>query len=83
MQIEPAVIDYEMLTEAVLDQGPQQYARTIIEEEGFDFAAIGHLRLDYRSKFFHDSSVSSSAAHGMCRPTASFEIFIGPSCIIT
>lgn len=45
----PAVIDDEMLTKAVYEQGPQEYAGKIAREEGIDFGSVSKLRLDYRS----------------------------------
>ena len=45
----PAVIDDEMLSKAVYDQGPQEYAGKIAREEGINFGDVQKLRLDYRS----------------------------------
>jgi len=45
----PTVIDDEMLTKAVYEQGPQEYAGKIAREEGIDFVVVKKLRLDYRS----------------------------------
>ena len=46
----PVVIDDEMLTKAVYDQGPQDYAGKIAREEGINFGDVKKLRLDYRSR---------------------------------
>ena len=46
----PVVIDDEMLTKAVYDQGPQEYAGKIAREEGINFGDVTKLRLDYRSR---------------------------------
>jgi len=45
----PCVIDDDMLTKAVYDQGPQDYAGKIAREEGINFGDVKKLRLDYRS----------------------------------
>jgi len=56
----PAVIDDEMLTKAVYEQGPQEYAGKIAREEGINFGDVQKLRLDYRSKQLNDASKISS-----------------------
>jgi len=45
----PTVIDDEMLSKAVYEQGPQEYAGKIAREEGISFGDVKKLRLDYRS----------------------------------
>jgi len=49
----PAVIDDDMLTKAVYDQGPQEFAGKIAREEGINFVDVKKLRLDYRSTHRH------------------------------
>lgn len=49
----PAVIDDDMLTKAVYDQGPQEFAGKIAREEGINFVDVKKLRLDYRSTRRH------------------------------
>jgi len=48
---EPTIIDDEMLTQAVYEQGPQQYAGLLAQEEGIEFVEVTKLRLSFRSKF--------------------------------
>jgi len=52
----PVVIDDDMLTKAVYDQGPQDYAGKIAREEGINFGDVTKLRLDYRSIYRHLNS---------------------------
>jgi len=49
--IEPAVIDEQMLKNAVEEQGPKGEAGRIAKQEGIDFADVISLRLDFKSKF--------------------------------
>ena len=48
--VEPAVIDDDVLTKAVEDQGPKEEAGKIAKEEGIDFHDVVSLRLDFKSK---------------------------------
>ena len=48
--VEPAVIDEEMLQNAVEEQGPKDEAGRIAKAEGIDFADVTQLRLDFKSK---------------------------------
>ena len=47
--IEPAVIDEQMLKQAVEEQGPTGEAGRIAKQEGIDFADVLSLRLDFKS----------------------------------
>lgn len=48
--VEPSVIDEEMLTHAVEEQGPKEEAGKIAKTEGIDFRDVLALRLDFKSK---------------------------------
>ena len=47
--IEPSVIDEQMLTNAIEEQGPKGEAGTIAKQEGTDFGDVLSLRLDFKS----------------------------------
>lgn len=47
-QVEPAVIDNDMLRQAVEDQGPVGEAGKIGKQEGVPYSAVTSLRLDFR-----------------------------------
>ena len=49
--VEPAVIDEDMLQNAVEEQGPKDEAGRIAKAEGIDFADVTQLRLDFKSKW--------------------------------
>ena len=49
--IEPSVINEEMLSAAVEEQGPKNEARSIARQEGINFEDVISLRLDYKSRF--------------------------------
>merc|ERR1712228_378292 len=48
-QVEPAVIDNDMLRQAVEDQGPVGEAGKIAKQEGVPYSAVTSLRLDFRN----------------------------------
>ena len=48
--VEPSVINEEMLTAAVEEQGPKEEMGKISKYEGTDFAEVKLLRLDYKSR---------------------------------
>ncbi|TRY98968.1 hypothetical protein DNTS_001235 [Danionella cerebrum] len=60
-QIEPRVIDEEMLQNAIQDQGPKGQAADIARKEGIKYQEVTELRLDYRSilKIYHLWSFTS------------------------
>ncbi|XP_054286966.1 dynein regulatory complex subunit 3-like isoform X2 [Macrosteles quadrilineatus] len=45
--IQPGVIDMNIIQEAVKEQGPKGEAGKLIEEEGYDLKEIGYLRLEF------------------------------------
>ncbi|PVD37412.1 hypothetical protein C0Q70_00002 [Pomacea canaliculata] len=47
--VEPSVIDEEMLTHAVEEQGPKEEAGKIAKTEGIDFRDVLALRLDFKN----------------------------------
>lgn len=52
--VAPSVIDEEMLLKAIDEQGPKEEAGRIAKEEETEFADIGALRLDFKSKLRED-----------------------------
>ena len=46
---EPGVIDEELLSRLVIEQGPQKEAGRIARAEGIEFTEVLHLRLDFKS----------------------------------
>ena len=49
---EPNVINHELLRRCVLAQGPEGEAGRLAKEEGIEFSAVLHLRLDFQSEHF-------------------------------
>lgn len=47
---EPNVISQELLRRSVLTQGPEGEAGRLAKEEGIEFSAVRHLRLDFQSE---------------------------------
>lgn len=47
---EPNVISQELLRKSVLSQGPEGEAGRLAKEEGIEFSAVQHLRLDFQSE---------------------------------
>lgn len=48
--LEPTVIDEDLLRSAVEEQGPKEEAGKIAKAEGIDFGDVRSLRLDFKSK---------------------------------
>ena len=66
----PTVIDDDMLSKAVYEQGPQEYAGKIAREEGINFGDVKKLRLDYRSKKMHVIRGGYRGGWGGASPTS-------------
>lgn len=49
---EPNVVSQELLCRCVLEQGPEGEAGRLAKEEGIEFSAVLHLRLDFQSERF-------------------------------
>lgn len=47
--LEPTVVDEELLKSAVEEQGPKEEAGKIAKSEGIDFGDVKALRLDFKS----------------------------------
>ena len=47
---EPNVVNHELLRRCVLAQGPEGEAGRLAKEEGIEFSAVLHLRLDFQSE---------------------------------
>ena len=48
--VEPNVLSRELLRGCVLAQGPEGEAGRLAKEEGIEFSAVRHLRLDFQSE---------------------------------
>ncbi|ESN93314.1 hypothetical protein HELRODRAFT_89102, partial [Helobdella robusta] len=46
---EPGIIDSQLLTQLVFDQGPKDHAGVLAKEEGIDFEDVTHLRISFKN----------------------------------